>query len=817
MCAKLRSRRVVMAAAAALAMQSMAVSARADLAYLNPFALLSASFVPIYVGTGPSGQVVVADSVDGKSNVYAADGTLQFPLSTTGKTTFGSPTFPIEGPDGNFYIPDSQRNAILVFNSLGQETREIGPLANLFFIQGVAASSNGTLYATSGTGTSGNNDVEVYSSAGQFLYNFSGQSGVATGLKSGEGIALDSTASNVFVADDAGNVLDVFSPNGNFEYTIGSASGPGQLKNPFSLAVSATNLIYVADQNSGVKVFTENGTYLQTVALTANGQSIKSVNVTVGPTGMVYVIPQNVSGVYRYFDPASWGSGTNSFTNAATGPTSVAVGSGGLLGSTLTLDATKGLIVGGATTVNNGGVLNVTGGSLNTGSLIVDGATNGASFTLTSGSLTTPSLSVINGGVADLAGSGLAFTFSGAVGVSGASSQFKVDQGAIVSATGLTNTGQVIAGNTADFIVYNSVTNGGTVNLAGGELDVRGTLTNLQTNTIQGFGTLSTTGGLVNSGTLAFAGSSSVSGSVANTGQIHLSGTTPNVFFGPVNNGGTLTVDAGANGTLYGAYSGAGAIVNNGSLYVNANSVAGSVSGGGTLTVGSATIPASLMISPSAGTVSQGALVINPGSTFDLTKGNTLLIKFTTDPVATLRGYLNTGYHGGDWKGTGLTSSSVAAQAAAVKGTSKGSYSIGYIDGNTDGAVAASNGVGLNQILIRPTLVADANLDGKVDFSDLLAMAQNVGSLSADWAHADFNFDGKVDFNDLLLLAQNINQTNGTTTLSGELPASFEAQWALAQAEVKAAGGSGAVPEPGAVGLVIAAGAGLLARRRRDA
>jgi len=136
-----------------------------------------------------------------------------------------------------------------------------------------------------------------------------------------------------------------------------------------------------------------------------------------------------------------------------------------------------------------------------------------------------------------------------------------------------------------------------------------------------------------------------------------------------------------------------------------------------------------------------------------------------------------------------------------------------------DAVVAAGTigGVQPNQILIEPELAADANMDGKVDFNDLLILAQNNGSITGDWTHADFNYDGKVDFNDLLLLAQNINQTNGTTLLGGELPASFEAQWQLAQAEVKAADGVGSVPEPGTLSLMAIGAAGLLVRRRRAA
>jgi len=178
---------------------------------------------------------------------------------------------------------------------------------------------------------------------------------------------------------------------------------------------------------------------------------------------------------------------------------------------------------------------------------------------------------------------------------------------------------------------------------------------------------------------------------------------------------------------------------------------------------------ASVEVTGTGSTVALGGVFMTTGALFDL-GNNPLTINFTgSDPVSTLRGYLHSACNNGDWTGaTGLTSSAVEAQVAANKGTTKGLWSIGYADGNLDGAVG---GAALNQIIISPQLVADGNEDGKVDFNDLLALAQNIGSPAADWVHSDFNFDGVVDMNDLLLLAQNTNKTNGNTPLAGELPA----------------------------------------------
>lgn len=88
----------------------------------------------------------------------------------------------------------------------------------------------------------------------------------------------------------------------------------------------------------------------------------------------------------------------------------------------------------------------------------------------------------------------------------------------------------------------------------------------------------------------------------------------------------------------------------------------------------------------------------------------------------------------------------------------------------------------------------DATLDGRVDFDDLLSLAQQFGSTTRRyWADGDFNGDGRVGFDDLLGLAQNY-----------ESPALLESDWALARS---------LVPEPALLSL-LGATACLVVRRR---
>ena len=100
-------------------------------------------------------------------------------------------------------------------------------------------------------------------------------------------------------------------------------------------------------------------------------------------------------------------------------------------------------------------------------------------------------------------------------------------------------------------------------------------------------------------------------------------------------------------------------------------------------------------------------------------------------------------------------------------------------------------------------LAGDANVDGKVDFSDLLTLAQNYGATGATWAQGDFNADGTVDFGDLLALAQNYGQTVDSSQ-----------GFALDRGAANVAQDSAAVPEPSWFPLV-AGLARILFRTRR--
>lgn len=113
----------------------------------------------------------------------------------------------------------------------------------------------------------------------------------------------------------------------------------------------------------------------------------------------------------------------------------------------------------------------------------------------------------------------------------------------------------------------------------------------------------------------------------------------------------------------------------------------------------------------------------------------------------------------------------------------------------------------MDNFTYQPELFGDTNDSGKVDFADLLTLAQHYGQTGSNinWEQGDFNNDHAVTFADLLILAQNYGQTVNATQLASLTPA-FRQDVLAAFAQV---------PEPSSVMFLSLATVGLLARRRK--
>jgi hypothetical protein len=179
-------------------------------------------------------------------------------------------------------------------------------------------------------------------------------------------------------------------------------------------------------------------------------------------------------------------------------------------------------------------------------------------------------------------------------------------------------------------------------------------------------------------------------------------------------------------------------------------------------------------------------------------ENNEMIENYTaTDPAASIRAQLISGYNGGHWNGLGLNSSAAAANPG---------YALGYADGADDVVAGLSSG----QVEVKFTLYGDADLDGAVTGSDFTILASNLGKSVSGWDQGDFDYDGVVSGSDFTLLVSNLGrQANGAAIT---LPA---ADYAAIDAFAAANGLMADVPEPGCAALIAMAGIGVSARRRR--
>lgn len=182
------------------------------------------------------------------------------------------------------------------------------------------------------------------------------------------------------------------------------------------------------------------------------------------------------------------------------------------------------------------------------------------------------------------------------------------------------------------------------------------------------------------------------------------------------------------------------------------------------------------------GTTLIPAVTISGGATLDITNQALAVDPGAggTPALATIAGYLATGYDQGKWDGAGGINSSMIASLPGV--------SIGYalnsaLPADQQFTNFGGQSISLNAVLVKYTWDGDLNLDGVVDAKDAALMADG----NPGWMGGDLNYDGVVNADDWSLFMK------GAAFQTGQL--------------------NSAVPEPSALGLI--AGAGLLMRRRR--
>lgn len=455
------------------------------------------------------------------------------------------------------------------------------------------------------------------------------------------------------------------------------------------------------------------------------------------------------------------------------------------------------------------GSLTVSSGNLNMtgpGGWILVGQNGQGTFNFTGGAIDTKIISVgqdpTSTGTATQSGGTLRSQRTFIVGeTSTAGGTYSLSAGSID--VGTADTGDDLDGLGIFVGSYNGK---GTVNITGGSLSSR-------TGATIGYGEGGPSEGIVNisAGTLSTV-TSGDQGRVrigvygGATGRLNVSGTASVSFAGPVLNGVARGgVGVGGTGLITvsgGTYSSASMLNETGSSFTQTggSSTLGPVTGGGSVAVSGGTATVASIVQGSASATGTGTLRIAPSATLTYNRVNSLTTSDTGKLDITNNGLI-----------VDYTASSPAAsiRAALAAGRIVGTLTpadprqrVGYAEANTIGLTNyAGTDVDSTSILIRVRLAGDADLNGRVEFDDLLRVAMNYDFPDRYWAQGDFNYDGNTNFPDLLLLAQNY----GSSLAIGDIGTpEFRQDWALALS---------LAPEPASLS-VIALGAMSLRRRR---
>ncbi len=120
--------------------------------------------------------------------------------------------------------------------------------------------------------------------------------------------------------------------------------------------------------------------------------------------------------------------------------------------------------------------------------------------------------------------------------------------------------------------------------------------------------------------------------------------------------------------------------------------------------------------------------------------------------------------------------------------TPDGAWSIGFVDtASLPLGSFLGQTVDASAVVARLALNGDTDLNGAVNFDDLLRLAARYGQSVTAWSSGDFNYDGVVNFDDLLLLAANYGRSDAPPAAALALVAVPEPTTAIAAASLAVA------------------------------
>lgn len=331
--------------------------------------------------------------------------------------------------------------------------------------------------------------------------------------------------------------------------------------------------------------------------------------------------------------------------------------------------------------------------------------------------------------------------------------------------------------------------NAGIISLTGGTFDNNGNALD-NTGQITGYGTFAS-GGLTNDGAVTFTGSGGGGTTTINGNVINSANRTINVKFDPaiftgnVTNNGTIKI-TGTTVTFAGNYTGntylsdpatnifqgtvtttAGGLMSGsaGDVFNFAGGVFtnnGTFSNGGTLIVASGVVNAGSFAQTGPQTWLQGATLTNTGGTATFGSNAKLYGVTITGGTVDVTSSKLAVETSAATKGTMLASlRGYAASGSLVASGEPANFAVAVIDNGLLGRTSFGGlAVDGNSVLVAAELLGDANVDGKVDLTDLSTVLNNFGTATAEWTRGNFDYAGTIDLTDLSDVLNNFGLSN---------------------------------------------------------
>lgn len=240
-----------------------------------------------------NGRPVLADVVDAITNFVAEH-----------RPVMDAPRAVTTDPGGRLVVADPPAHAVHVLDFKSKTSFRIqgGKDRRLQMPVGVAADSQGGIYVSD----SERGMVLVYDHLGRFRHYLGRIKGEAF-FERPEGVAVDSRAGRIYVADTARNSVVVVDLRGPVLETIGGNSrrpGGAELNKPTSLVLAGGQLFVLDSYGSRVQVFDGHGNLLRSLTTPNDNSSPPDhPGLAVDSAGDLY-ISDEVEGIVRVYDQA---------------------------------------------------------------------------------------------------------------------------------------------------------------------------------------------------------------------------------------------------------------------------------------------------------------------------------------------------------------------------------------------------------------------------------------------------------------------------------------------------------------------------------